>query len=508
MKSLIVLILTLLVLFGASAAWLLSRTGAVEFPGGFVVDIDMVRHAFAGSDQQPMGKDEIEGRIQLPPGFSMQEWVTGIRNARMLLVTEAGDLLISSPRSDSIYLVESDADQDGSPDGVRTLLQGLDRPHGLDWHGGWLYIGEGDAISRIRFEPESGKVEGTPERIITGLPNGGNHWTKTVRVGPDEKLYVSIGSSCNVCEESDPRRAALLRYELDGSGEEIVATGLRNAVDFDWHPETGDLFATDNGRDLLGDDFPPCEINRIQEGKFYGWPYANAPAIPDPDFGAVSPAKVAATIPPAHALPAHTAPLGIAFYDGETFPEKYQNVAFVALHGSWNRSEKQGYEVVAVEFSEDGKSRAEPFITGFQIGDDVRGRPVAVAVGPQGELFVSDDYTGSVYRVVYGEPGGSAEGHVPARLRNPERALATTTTAERVSAMPEGQALWQVYGCAACHGQGQGNRYGRPLIGLASRYDVASLERFLMVPQPPMPLYPLTDAERRSLAIYLLMMFK
>lgn len=508
MKSLIILILALFVLSAAGAGWLLSRTGAVEFPGGLVVDVDMVRHALTGSRHEPMGEAGIDERMKLPEGFSMQEWATGIPNARMLLVTEAGDVLVSSPRGGMIYLVERDADGDGAADAVWVLLEELDRPHGLDWYEGWLYIGEGDAISRIRFDPQTRLIKGEPEKIITDLPNGGNHWTKTVRVGPDKLLYVAIGSSCNVCEEEDPRRAAIVRYELDGSGEEIVARGLRNAVDFDWHPETDQLFATDNGRDLLGDDFPPCEINRIQDGGFYGWPYANAPRIPDPDFGAASPEKVAMTIAPVHDLPAHTAPLGIAFYDGDAFPESYENTAFVALHGSWNRSEKQGYEVLAVDFAEDGTSRAEPFMTGFQIGDDVSGRPVGVAVGKQGELFVSDDYTGSVYRVVYGAGAPSAGRKATARKRNRVSPLSTISDEERKSAMAQGRSIWDANGCAACHVKLNGNTPARPLRDLAARYDLVSLQQFLRIPQPPMPAYPLTDIERRDLSIYLLAQFE
>ncbi|MEE3327212.1 MAG: PQQ-dependent sugar dehydrogenase [Myxococcota bacterium] len=507
MKFILSLILVLFLVLGGGLAWLFTKEGAIELPGGMVVDVLMVRHALLGGEVDTMEKSEIQDRIQLPPGFSLELWAVGIPNARMLLVTESGDLLVTSPRADTIRLIERDENGDGSPDGIRLLLTGLDRPHGLDWHDGWLYIGEGDAISRVRFDPESRAISGEPERIITGLPNGGNHWTKTVRVGPDEKLYVSIGSSCNVCEEEDERRASMMRFDLDGRNGEILATGLRNSVGFDWHPVTQELFATDNGRDLLGDDFPPCEVNLIEEGGFYGWPYANAPNIPDPDLGALAPEKVAITIPPVHNLPAHTAPLGIAFYDGESFPEEYRNAAFVALHGSWNRREKQGYEVVAIRFDEKGGSRAERFLTGFQIGDDVRGRPVDVAVGQDGELFVSDDYTGSIYRVVYGEPTSgkkAAPAVAKARSSNP---LARIPQEDRQFAFKEGQALWNQFECASCHVEGAGPGPIRPLVSLSSRYDLSSLETFLRVPQPPMPAYPMSDEDRRKLSVYLFMQF-
>ena len=506
-KFILSVVLVLFLIVGGGLAFLFGKDGAIELPGGMVVDVLMVRHALMGGEVENMETMEIQERIQLPPGFSLQLWAVGVPNARMLLVTEAGDLLVSSPRADTIRLIERDEDQDGSPDGMRLLMTGLDRPHGMDWHDGWLYIGEGDAISRVRFDPESRTVSGEPDRIITGLPNGGNHWTKTVRVGPDEKLYVSIGSSCNVCEEEDPRRASMMRFDLDGSNGEILATGLRNSVGFDWHPVTGGLFATDNGRDLLGDDFPPCEINQIEEGGFYGWPYANAPKIPDPDLGARAPEKVAMTIPPAHDLPAHTAPLGIAFYDGEAFPEEYRNAAFVALHGSWNRREKQGYEVLAVHFDDDGGSRAEKFVTGFQIGDDVRGRPVDVAVGPEGELFISDDYTGSIYRVVYGSvatPSRTLSADVKAATSHP---LARMPQEDREYAFKEGQALWEKFECASCHVEGKGPDPIRPLVSLSSRYDLSSLETFLRVPQPPMPVFPMSEEDRRKLSVYLFTRF-
>ena len=492
-------------LFLIASVWLFTRTGVVELPGGMVVDVAIAKHALMGAEIKAMTGDAIQGRLKLPPGFAVQEWATGIPNARMLYVTQAGDLLVTSPRSGEIRLIERDANRDGSPDGIRLLLKGLDRPHGLDWHNGWLYIGEGDAISRVRFDPKDRLITGSPERIISDLPNGGNHWTKTVRVGPDDKLYVSIGSSCNVCEEEDVRRATMMRFELDGSKGEIVASGLRNSVDFDWHPETGQLFATDNGRDLLGDDFPPCEINFIEEGGFYGWPYANAPNLPDPDFGGRDPEKVALTTPPVHNLPAHTAPLGIAFYDGGSFPSEYQNAAFVALHGSWNRREKQGYEVLAVHLNEDGTSTADPFLTGFQIGDDVSGRPVSVAVGKSGELFVSDDYTGTIYRVTYGSTplASTFRSHVGSG----DKAALVESAPVSELAMSSGRDLWRKFSCESCHVEGNAVTPIKPLASLSKRYDVASLSQFLRVPQPPMPVFEMTDAERKDLSSYLLNRF-
>jgi glucose/arabinose dehydrogenase len=191
-----------------------------------------------------------------------------------------------------------------------------------------------------------------------------------------------------------------MRFAADGSDGEIYATGLRNAVGFDWHPETGQLWATDNGRDLLGDDFPPCEFNRVERGAFYGWPFANGNNVPDPDLGQGRGAEIARAIPPAVGFVAHTAPLGMTFYRGSAFPERYRGAAFVAQHGSWNRTTKSGYRVVLLEWV-DGQIRESDFATGWELDEDVIGRPVDLVEGPDGSLYVSDDYTGAIYRIVY-----------------------------------------------------------------------------------------------------------
>jgi hypothetical protein len=227
-------------------------------------------------------------------------------------------------------------------------------------------------------------VAGDYAHVVAGLPGG--HWSRTLRLGPDGLLYVAVGSSCNVCEESDPRRAAIVRYRPDGTGEEIFATGLRNAVGFAWRPGSDELYATDNGRDLLGDDFPPCELNRVVRGGFYGWPVANGANVPDPDLGAGPPQRIARALPPVHAFRAHNAPLGIAFVAGPAAPPALRGAALVALHGSWNRRTKDGYKVVSLHWGPDGRIEERDFATGFLREDGVIGRPVDVAEGPDGAL--------------------------------------------------------------------------------------------------------------------------
>jgi glucose/arabinose dehydrogenase len=460
---------------------------------------------------------EVAGRLHVPPEYEIALYAL-VPGARMLLATPRGDLLVSLPRDGKVVLLARDKDDDGRPDAVRDLLTGRARPHGLALSpDGWLYVGEASSVARVRFDVAKGELQGTPETIVTGLPEGGNHWTRNVGIGPDGKLYVTVGSSCNVCEEKDERRAAMLRFAPDGSGYELYARGLRNAVDFAWQPGTGDLYATDNGRDLLGDDFPPCELNRIVPGGDYGWPVANGDRVPDPDFGAGEAARIAASIPPAFGFRAHNAPLGISFLTHPAEPADFRGVALVALHGSWNRTQKDGYKVVALRWDEGGAIHAEDFVTGFLSGDEVYGRPVDVVEAPNsGTIYVSDDYAGAIYAIRRqgtlaamrrGEPAATAEpGALPAPPQDP---FAGTTSEERPALALAGQAAWNANGCATCH-VAAGAPPGmviHPLAKLAERHDVASLTAFFAAPTPPMPAPPLDEDGRRALAVYVLQRF-
>lgn len=387
------------VLVGAAAAcivlvaaciWLLPERYAVNFPMGSLL-----------GDVAPPEPSEFERRIRLPDGFAVSIFAQGIRNARFLRFTPNADLLVTSPEQGAVFLLERDDDGDGAADGIVRLVGGLERPHGLDLREGWLYVAETGRVLRVPFDAEGRAARGPPEVVVPNLPQGGQHWTRTIRFGPDGGLYVSVGSSCNVCIEEDRRRAAILRYPPDGGEPEVFASGLRNAVGFDWRPGTGDLYATDNGRDFLGDDRPPCELNRVERGGFYGWPHANGFGEADPDLGAGYEERIRRSVPPVHGFQAHVAPLGITFYRGRAFPEAYRGAAFVALHGSWNRTRKVGYKVVVLRFGPDGSIVEEDFVAGFEVEEDVIGRPVDVAEGPDGALYVSDDYAGAVYRVTY-----------------------------------------------------------------------------------------------------------
>lgn len=235
--------------------------------------------------------------------------------------------------------------------------------------------------------------------MLKGLPAGGGHWTRTIKKGPDGWLYVAAGSSCNVCIERHRFRAAMIRFRPGGKPE-LFATGLRNTVGFDWQPATGALYGVDNGRDWLGDDFPPDELNRIEKGKFYGWPLFNGDNVPDPDFGTRADAATADPVPPAYAFNAHVAPLSIVFLE-HARTSAYDGAALVAQHGSWNRSTKIGYRVVSLHWAGDGTITLKPFIEGFERKGRVSGRPVDVIEAEDGTIYVSDDFAGAVYRVTY-----------------------------------------------------------------------------------------------------------
>jgi glucose/arabinose dehydrogenase/cytochrome c551/c552 len=481
-----------------------AGTCVAFWPERFVVNAP-VRHVLFGQGIEAPPPQAVAERLRGPAGTLVSRFAEELPNVRFIRFTPGGDLLASQPRAGRVVRLEADRDGDGRSDGRHEVVAGLNRPHGLDLHDGWLYVAETDAIGRIRFDPSTGATTGGFERVVTGLPGGGNHWTRTLRFGPDGWMYVSVGSSCNVCVEEDRRRATLMRFRPDGSGEEVFATGLRNSVGFDWRPEDGEIYATDNGRDLLGDDFPPCELNRLVRGGFYGWPFANGDRVADPDLGRGQEARIAASLPPVHGFRAHNAPLGITFLRGGGLPASYRGAAVVALHGSWNRTRKDGYKVVSLHWGPDGRIAERDFLTGFlgSSDEDLIGRPVDVAEGPDGAVYVSDDYAGSVYRVAWGaakpNPGpGPGPGGGPNAAAKP-RALGPEVEAR-------GRALWDRYACAACHDPKAATpgMVTKPLAGLAKRYDAATLAAYLRTPQPPMPAFDLSDAERADLARFLL----
>ena len=494
------LLIGLLVLVALLLVW------ATQFaPARFRVNIP-IQSIIGGIEAD---EQQVKQRLTAPPGFTISLYASGVTNARVLRFSQTGDLLVSTPRNGQIILLERDANGDGQADGLRVLIEGLNRPHGIDFYQNWLYIAESHGFGRIRFDHQKGETIGDYQPLVTDIPDTGNHWTRTIRIGPDQKVYLSIGSSCNVCEESDSRRGTISRYELDGSGFEIFASGLRNSVGFDWSPFDSQIYATDNGRDLLGDDFPPDELNRVEQGKFYGWPYAHGNRVADPEFGPGNADIIGQSTTPVHAFRAHNAPLGMEFLTAKTLPEQYQNIALVALHGSWNRTTKDGYKVVSLKWHVDGTIREENFVTGFEQDGHVIGRPADVRQGPDGAIYISDDFANAVYRVSWDEKPRTATIEPMNTLPLRSHTQLDTNNTQTDADYRAGQQLYQQYPCAECHESDRQETATTTigLNGLAGRYDLDSMQQFLQTPTPPMPTFPLSSNQRRQLATYLLIKY-
>ncbi len=496
-KFLVILGMFVLLLVSVPVAML--ATGTISSSS-----LRMMLNVMTGATGPAATVEGVRSRYRVPEGFALSLYAKDLPRARFLKFTDAGDLLVSRPHAGDIVLLRKDANGDGLPDAQEVLLEGLNRPLGLAVHGGWLYIAESNRVGRVLFDDTRGTVDGEYHAIIEGLTDDGNHWSKTIGVGPDNKLYLAQGSTCNVCEEEDERRASMMRFSLDGSAGEIVATGLRNSVGFAWAPWNNALYATDNGRDLMGDDFPPCELNRIVDGGFYGWPYFNGANIPDPDMGVDPQASSRQPIAPEHPFRAHNAPLGISFIDPKGWPGDFQRSALVALHGSWNRSEPDGYKVVSLHFSTDGIEERE-FLAGFNRDGDISGRPVDIAQGPDGAVYISDDFAGAIYRVQPStdENGAAAITALPTVApRGLDDAPPPWLAAADLHVMAErGAALYEQHNCRSCHEDGTNPLR---LEGLAQRLGYIALDDLLQAPPSPMPDLPLSEEERRQLAVFLL----
>ena len=336
--------------------------------------------------------------LTLPQGFKVGLYAQGFSQPRFMALSPSGDVFLSDPRAGTVTILP-DRDGNGQADRKVVYASGLNRPHGLAFHGGFLYVANTDGVVRFPYQPGDTKA-GTPQKVVD-LPPEGGHWTRTVTFGPDGKMYVSTGSTCNVCEESDARRAAVWVYDADGKNGRPYATGLRNAVGLEWYGDA--LYATNNGRDLLGDNLPPEGFYKLRSGGFYGWPYCytvrpGEPQVWDRDFGRKTVETCKGATPAFALTTAHSAPLGMAFYTGKTFPAAYQGQMFVALHGSWNRSQKSGYKVITVD-PKTGQVR--DFLLGFLKGQRTLGRPVDLVVAADGSLLLSDDGEGKVWRIQY-----------------------------------------------------------------------------------------------------------
>ncbi|HEX4933990.1 MAG TPA: PQQ-dependent sugar dehydrogenase, partial [Gemmatimonadaceae bacterium] len=326
-----------------------------------------------------------------------------VSGARMMALGPDGAIYVSRPRAGEIVRLV-DADGDGAADSQAVAVEGLDRPHGLAFRDGWLYVANTGAVVRVRLDAAAGmKATATPQ-VVARYSGGGGHWTRTILFGADGGLYVSIGSTCNVCEERTPDRAAVMRFDADGANGRVYASGLRNAVGMALHPATGRIWVTQNERDNLEpshEDLPFEEINILQDGGHFGWPWCHGDRVPNPEYRDQK--RCDATIPPALGLQAHSAPLGIAFLDrATTFPPEYRGDALVAYHGSWNRDVPTGAKVVRLKVANGRPVAVEDFLVGWQDERGRRwGRPVDVVVARDGAVLVSDDQTGIIYRVTH-----------------------------------------------------------------------------------------------------------
>ncbi|HEX7786403.1 MAG TPA: PQQ-dependent sugar dehydrogenase [Methylomirabilota bacterium] len=337
-------------------------------------------------------------RLTVPRGFSIDVFADGLGGVRLMARDPAGTLLVSVP-GDGRVLALPDKNADSRADPAVTVVHGLDQPHGLAFQDGALVVAETGRVLRFAYDPASMKATGRTV-LVPDLPRGGRHWTRTVAIGPDGHLYVSVGSSCNVCREKDRRRGAIVRYNRDGSAETLFASGLRNAVGLAFQPGAGALWATVNERDWRGDDAPSEYVTEVREGAFYGWPDCMAvhgKLTPDTRFERR--ARCDGVTAPSFEIQAHSAPMGIAFYTGSQFPAEYQGSAFVAYRGSWNRTVPTGYKVVVVRFRDGRPVGVEDFVTGWLEGASSWGRPVGVIVGRDGALYVSDQGAGRIYRI-------------------------------------------------------------------------------------------------------------
>jgi glucose/arabinose dehydrogenase len=339
--------------------------------------------------------------IKLPEGFSIEIFAE-VNNARSLAISPSGTVFVGNKDGDKVYAVK-DTDGDFKADKKWVIDSGLNQPNGVAFKDGHLYVAEINRI--VKYENIESTLDSPPDPVVVNdtYPSETHHGWKYIAFGPDGKLYVPVGAPCNICESEDSIFNSITRINEDGSGKEIYAKGVRNTVGFTWHPVTNELWFTDNGRDMMGDDIPPCEFNHApQAGMHFGYPYCHGGTIKDPEFGDKH--ACSEFIAPAQPLGAHVAPLGVKFYTGKMFPEVYTNQAFIAEHGSWNRSKKIGYRISLVKIKDNKESAGyETFASGWLDEKEGKawGRPVDILVLPDGSMLVSDDHAGVIYRISY-----------------------------------------------------------------------------------------------------------
>jgi glucose/arabinose dehydrogenase len=355
--------------------------------------------SFSGPSEGAGGADSVKlEKIKLPPGFRIELYSAEVPNARSMVRGAEGTIFVGTRTAGNLYAL-LDRDRDQRADQVLTLARGLNMPNGVAFRDGALYVAEVNRILRYDGIESRLSAPKAPVVLREDLPRERHHGWKYIAFGPDGWLYVPVGAPCNICESSDPRFASILRLKPDGSEVEIFAHGVRNTVGFDWHPLTRELWFTDNGRDWMGDDRPPDELNHApRPGLHFGYPYRHGSGIVDPKYGRL---RADEFVPPALDLGPHVAALALRFYTGTLFPPEYRQQAFIAEHGSWNRTVPIGYRVMRVRFEAGRPASYEPFATGWLDGAEAWGRPVDLLQMPDGALLLSDDEAGAIYRISY-----------------------------------------------------------------------------------------------------------
>lgn len=341
-------------------------------------------------------------RLNLPEGFKIEVFADSIDGARSMALGNDGTLFVGTRNENKVYAIQ-DRDKDFRADRV-LILDSLEVPNGIAYKDGALFVAEVGRL--LRYDDIENQLDSIPEPkvVYDDYPTEFHHGWKYIAFGPDDKLYVPVGAPCNICDSTvaDERFASITRMDIDGGNREIYAHGVRNTVGFTWHPENGDMWFTDNGRDMMGDDIPPCELNRISKaGQHFGYPFCHGGTVADPEYGAQKTCEE--FIAPVQQLGAHVAPLAVKFYRGNMFPEKYKDYAFIAEHGSWNRTKKVGYRISLVKLDGNTAVGYETFIDGWldEPSQERFGRPVDMLILEDGSMLISDDYGDAIYRVSY-----------------------------------------------------------------------------------------------------------
>ncbi len=344
--------------------------------------------------------EKVVSQLIKPPGFTISVFADNVPNARTLALGDNGVIYVGSRQEGKVYAL-IDTDNNGVADKKYVLASGLYMPNGVAYKNGTLYVAEVNRI--LKFENIAEKLAHPPKPVVIydNLPSDKHHGWKYLRFGPDGKLYSAVGAPCNICASDKEIYTSLFRLNPDGSQFEILARGIRNSVGFDWHPHSRALYFTDNGRDYLGDNLPPDELNIWQQqGEHFGYPYCHGGEIKDPEFGDGQSCQQYKK--PVWKFKAHMAPLGLRFYTGQQFPKRFNNRLFVAQHGSWNRSKPHGYRIASLTLKNGKVTKEQSFISGWLTADDkVLGRPTDILQMPDGSLLITDDSLGVVYRVTY-----------------------------------------------------------------------------------------------------------